>query len=669
MRSRFVVLAIALLSVALTMAPSAAVASETSPTAQDMSKRDTLIANQENLLNTYRCMFSIDLEAVKGGCTNGKPTRTIPDPGPYIGNLTQEGLALRDILINNQEILLNTYRCQQNIDTEIVPRGCAAFQSSQIVPTIVYGTPGSVWSPDSTRIASFRSIANVDGTQRIDIHSVRIGGNCSITWSPDGTAVALRTYDGLEIVDPDGTDLAELNISECSMYSWSPDSTRILYRTYDGGLWVVTANGADKFYLGSGLDAKWSPDSSRIAIVAKTSSERHELIVINADGTGRRKLTDLGHHGASIAWSPEGTRIAFTNSGLNLINADGTGFRKISRGISYSQRCEDGSFRSTTAWGAPAWSPDGKQIAFRTTDLGRIVGSVDPQDGYVILGIVAIINSDGSNPRNLATAEDGTKGQLQWLPDSKHLIFSTAHSEFVNRYGHFCGIRHDPGIYMVDTNGHGQTTIATGTTSSVHSFSLSPDGAMILVSEEVSPLGNNGTYIPSDRAILIGLYNATNGSKWAKNTNWNTNTPLNTWHGVLTDATGGRVTQLILAHNNLAGTIPKEIGNLTQLTHLDLASNSLTGTIPAEIGKLTHLTHLDLVGHRLTGTIPTEIGNLTQLTHLNLSGYGLTGAIPISFSALANLEYFYIAGNKLCLPPILSAWHNSIENRWPLQTC
>ena len=76
---------------------------------------------------------------------------------------------------------------------------------------------------------------------------------------------------------------------------------------------------------------------------------------------------------------------------------------------------------------------------------------------------------------------------------------------------------------------------------------------------------------------------------------------------------------LDLGYNQLTGSIPPEIGNLTNLTYLNLRSNQLTGSIPPEIGNLTNLTELWLKNNQLTGSIPPEIGNLTNLIKLILS--------------------------------------------------
>ncbi|HIB04980.1 MAG TPA: T9SS type A sorting domain-containing protein, partial [Candidatus Marinimicrobia bacterium] len=97
-------------------------------------------------------------------------------------------------------------------------------------------------------------------------------------------------------------------------------------------------------------------------------------------------------------------------------------------------------------------------------------------------------------------------------------------------------------------------------------------------------------------------------------------------------------TMLHLFYNELADTIPSEIGNLINLESLTLEGNELYGGIPSEIGNLTNLTELKLDGNQLTGEIPSELGNLTNLTSLSLSGNNLTGEIPPELFSLVNLS-------------------------------
>jgi len=85
---------------------------------------------------------------------------------------------------------------------------------------------------------------------------------------------------------------------------------------------------------------------------------------------------------------------------------------------------------------------------------------------------------------------------------------------------------------------------------------------------------------------------------------------------------------------------------------LDLGINQLTGSIPPEIGELSNLNSLYLRQNNLTGLIPLEIGELTKLTLLNLNNNQLSGEIPES---ICNLNFSFafwlnISNNNLCPP-------------------
>ncbi|GAB5520406.1 MAG: hypothetical protein RhofKO_26570 [Rhodothermales bacterium] len=148
----------------------------------------------------------------------------------------------------------------------------------------------------------------------------------------------------------------------------------------------------------------------------------------------------------------------------------------------------------------------------------------------------------------------------------------------------------------------------------------------------------------ADSLALIALYNATDGPNWSTNTNW-LQGPLSTWHGVT--VTDGRVWGLILSGNQLTGTIPSEIGDLTALTNWELSGNGLTGVIPDAIGRLFSLKFFSMNQNQLTGTIPAEVGQLTNLTSLNLNNNELTGALPAEIGQLTNLTSLSLSGNQL----------------------
>jgi len=149
----------------------------------------------------------------------------------------------------------------------------------------------------------------------------------------------------------------------------------------------------------------------------------------------------------------------------------------------------------------------------------------------------------------------------------------------------------------------------------------------------------------SECEALVALYESANGAGWTDNTNWLSTTTVGNWEGVM--VADGYVSQILLYQNNLTGTIPAEMGNLTNLTRLWLAWNQLTGTIPAELGDLTNLENLRLTSNQLTGTIPAELGNLTNLQYLDLESNQLTGTIPAELGNLTNLPYLFLGSNQL----------------------
>ena len=86
----------------------------------------------------------------------------------------------------------------------------------------------------------------------------------------------------------------------------------------------------------------------------------------------------------------------------------------------------------------------------------------------------------------------------------------------------------------------------------------------------------------SDRDVLVALYEATDGDNWLEIDNWLSNRPIGDWYGVIADDSG-RVIKLNLSENELSGSIPPELGNLSKLEWLVLSQNSLNGTIPSEL--------------------------------------------------------------------------------------
>ncbi|MCV9389328.1 LamG-like jellyroll fold domain-containing protein [Reichenbachiella ulvae] len=148
----------------------------------------------------------------------------------------------------------------------------------------------------------------------------------------------------------------------------------------------------------------------------------------------------------------------------------------------------------------------------------------------------------------------------------------------------------------------------------------------------------------TDSAALVTFYGSTAGEAWVNG--WNVSQPMDTWYGVTLDA-NRRVTDLILPDNNLSGSLPAEIGDLTELRNLSIHSNSIAGTIPTEIGNLSKLEILSISLNEFEGSIPAEIGNLSNLIEIYLNNNNLTGTIPASLGQLSNLNLLYLYRNQL----------------------
>ena len=165
--------------------------------------------------------------------------------------------------------------------------------------------------------------------------------------------------------------------------------------------------------------------------------------------------------------------------------------------------------------------------------------------------------------------------------------------------------------------------------------------------------------IPSAECqALVALYNSTNGPNWADNSGWLVSDTPCSWSGI--DCIDNHVSHINLLYNQLAGTLPPELGNLSHLHVLAMWVNQLRGPIPAELGNLTELVSLEISVNQFTGPIPAELGNLRKLETLNLAYNQLSGSIPSSLGNAANLGWLDLSHNQFngALPSELGKLNN-----------
>ena len=308
--------------------------------------------------------------------------------------------------------------------------------------------------------------------------------------------------------------------------------------------------------------------------------------------------------------------------------------------------------RPLDTWHGVRTDANGKVTIVDLRDNG-LTGTI-PQEIGNLTSLASLILSNNTLAGTIPQ-EIGNLTQLTWLILSNNGLTGTIPQELGNPTGL-------TGVYLWANNLRGPVPLSFTALTELEHFYASDNNAICLPNnlrtwhnniENKDPLPNcdkpeslKGPSAQELRQALTALYNATGGRNWTNNTNWNTQEPVDTWYGIHTDLdTGVPNSALVLSNNNLTGTIPPEIGNLTQLSELWL------------------------YGNRLTGTIPEEIGNLTNLTVLNLGDNNFSGPVPNALSALTNLEHFYVGGRNLCLPPELQDWHNAIPNHGAIPPC
>lgn len=192
----------------------------------------------------------------------------------------------------------------------------------------------------------------------------------------------------------------------------------------------------------------------------------------------------------------------------------------------------------------------------------------------------------------------------------------------------------------------GQWSMVFASTNQVENSSSPQSTAMLPnVSTDTFSCDSVTDVLTIECQALVALYESTNGDEWDNNSNWlNTNTVGN-WQGVNVES--NHVIGLNLMSNNLDGTLPVELEELSDLEYIYLSDNQLSGTIPSELANLTKLEYLWLDYNQLTGEIPPELGYLTNLHVLALSGNRLSGSIPSELGDLSNLQILYLSFNQL----------------------
>ena len=207
-------------------------------------------------------------------------------------------------------------------------------------------------------------------------------------------------------------DVRRITRNRGSDPDWSPDGKQLVFGKDLESLWIVNADGSGERRLTTrGRFPAWSPRGDLIAFDAGGYGDGpREIWTIRPDGSGLRRLA-AGEWNLTAAWAPDGETIAWArstggNERIWRMRLDGTGLRRVTPGEANGDV-------------DPSWSPDGTQIAY--------AGSTE-NEGLTLF----VVAASGGKPTKLLAGRNSD--EPDWSPAGELIALTLYRGDAMDLY-------------------------------------------------------------------------------------------------------------------------------------------------------------------------------------------------------------------------------------------
>jgi len=356
------------------------------------------------------------------------------------------------------------------------------------------GAQAPRWSPDGQWVAFYEVqtldlwVVGADGSGATQVAQSAAGG---ATWAPNDNRLAYADAEGaVTVVDVESGQRQQVLApgKQVGRFAWFPDGRRLVLEVSEWaeqgspgsgpprgqGLWLVNADGTGLTELRS----VFVPNSADLGTISPdgrwlTLWEGMASASLRADGLPLRTMPATGGEAQEVAaatllkpgfvvWSPEADRLAvvegagrqvWANRQIVVMRPDGSDRRILSD--------------AGRADLSPAWSPDGRRLAFASVEALPLNTPYQQAEAIVLRRRIWSVNADSSDKRQLTNDIAYADQFPQWSADGSHIMFVRQPTDAAGLGGEEAA---PVEIWLMRADGTDQRAVATGLSESWYGY-------------------------------------------------------------------------------------------------------------------------------------------------------------------------------------------------------